>query len=503
MISRNLFAIFLTIIFLVSAVTRFWPYGEIEKNKLLFDERVYVANIQNYIRGNDYFTIVPPFGKLLIYYTVITLDHKAKEKVDTLPVSYIIESDEEKSSIPLLYYRIIPMIFGTFLPVLTFLTVLLIIKFFIKKISSIHLICIALMGLFIALENSFIVESRTVSMTPILLTMIVGTILFALHFLRYKKNFFIKSILLAVLFGLSIGTKWYAVFTAPVLLIIWAYYVKKHHLKLKNILVNLFFMFLSISAIYVGLYYVQFSLLNKNLPPSPRVRQSVFQEEIMSLTLEDTVKTTYFKRFIEIHKRTFEFQRQMPSSGLQSSKWYSWPLMMKPILLSSTITNSIENQMNKEPEKIKLNVLAIIGNPMLWILSGFAIIMTPIYLIINYKKRENYYFVVLSVFVFYVLNFIPYAFIHNKLYLYTYFPAFLSSICLFFILFSEFLTYIIHESNIKYVLTAGIGVFVLFGFYLYIPFTYNLPQQYKQITTRELLSQWEISDNVLGMFLKK
>ena len=160
-------------------------------------------------------------------------------------------------------------------------------------------------------------------------------------------------------------------------------------------------------------------------------------------------------------------------SGLEdthpfSSKWYTWPVMLKPVWY---YTSSIG-------EGLKSTIVGI-GNPAIWWVGILGALYTLISAIKS-KKLENVFLIVMM-----LALFLPYAFIGRVMFMYHYFPV-LPFLMLGIVALLKFL----HE-KFKNIWIIGIyiaAVIILFGWFYPVVSGSSMPETY--IDSLKWVSTW-------------
>ncbi|MCA1688702.1 MAG: phospholipid carrier-dependent glycosyltransferase, partial [Actinobacteria bacterium] len=257
----------------------------------IWDEIYFPVMARKYLEGVYFFDLHPPLGKFIIAISIALFG-------DT-PVGW----------------RLMPALFGVaMIP----LGAVLGWYYFRERVGAL------LLAAFIAGETFLVAYSRTGIMDGILLVFMLATLLAAL--LAERRG---HVLWVAVLLGLSIGTKWAVLTVAlPVGYILW-----------RKGLFRPFLASLWISAvIYVVIVYVG-QLVNVSANPW-EAWQSVWTWHIEAA---EKVTAAIF--------------------NLWGSPWWSWPIMLRPIRLYMGAT--AEGQ---------VQVISAIGNPLLWYGSTLAVV---------------------------------------------------------------------------------------------------------------------------------
>ena len=102
----------------------------------------------------------------------------------------------------------------------------------------------------------------------------------------------------------------------------------------------------------------------------------------------------------------FTFHSTLDSTHPYSSKWYEWPIMVRPILYSAQVIGGYA-----------YTGISAFGNPMVW-WAGIPAFLFMLYL--SLKKHDKYAgFLCIS----YLAQYLPWALISRYTFIYHYFPS--------------------------------------------------------------------------------
>lgn len=167
-------------------------------------------------------------------------------------------------------------------------------------------------------------------------------------------------------------------------------------------------------------------------------------------------------------KDMFLYHSTLDDTHPFSSKWYTWPIMLKPVWY---YTSSIGTNLR--------STIVGIGNPAIWWVGILGALYTLVSAIKS-KKLENVFLIVMM-----LSLFIPYAFIDRCMFLYHYFP-----VIPFMMLAIVALLKFIHEKT-KNIWVIGIYVAIvimLFGWFYPVVSGSYMPEGY--IESLKWLSTW-------------
>lgn len=200
--------------------------------------------------------------------------------------------------------------------------------------------------------------------------------------LPYKKSLWILT-LCGIVFGLGIATKWIAVYAGAGLAILFAAAVYKRYkngeLPFKTCLWCVLFFVLIPFGIYF-LSYIPYFITDG--------------------------KTSAIKTFWDNQVYMLTYHGGLESVHQFESKWYTWPLMLKPVWYFGS----------KELAHMGLcSTIAVMGNPAVWWLGSLCLIL----IVLKRKKCGNSWFITAG----FLSQFIPWAFIERSTFIYHFFAS--------------------------------------------------------------------------------
>lgn len=432
-------SLFIFIILILSFLTHFlfiWHPKEV-----VFDEVHYGKAVNGYFKGEYFFTGHPPLGPQLIALGGFLGKYKP-----VFPFKDIGEKFANNSYISL---RIMPALFGALLP--------LVIYFFLQTIGFPRKLAF-LSSLFLIFENSLLVQSKFILIDS-----------FWLFFGFLGLNFFFKSrqknynpiflTLTGIFLGLALAVKWTSLSFFLFIGLFLAYdLIKEFLLKpLKSFSILLTKIFLGIAMasflVYLLVFFLHFKLLPKSGPGDVYMSQEFLRGE-----------KNFFEKFIELNKVSYETNIKAQLEHPYSSKFYTWPFLLRPIYY-----------WNGEKEKIYL-----LGNPILWWLSTLAIFFL-FFLAIFYEeiRKDNRAVLILLG---YLISLAPYFQVTRSTFLYHYFPA------LIFSIFS--LSYLLGRIKNGEKVLFFILILVFLCFLYFAPLSYGFPLEPEQYQMRIWLKSW-------------
>lgn len=194
------------------------------------------------------------------------------------------------------------------------------------------------------------------------------------------------------------------------------------------------------------------------------------------------------ENIFSVHAYLFQFHQQLSADGHAAcSKWYSWPLLVRPITYWYSTTNT------------HAYTVSNLGNPALWLLSSSTILLLAISRILT-SKRAIYFkpqlatatslqttnlksYLVIS----YFCNWLPWILVQRCTFNYLYMPAAVFSFMALAWLLSTWLTsYSQINKAIAWLLLSVIAI----AFIFWSPLTFGWPLSFEQLQKRWLLKSW-------------
>jgi len=421
----------------------------------VFDEAHFATYAADYIKGQVFFDIHPPLGKL-IYAAVIPLAHPAP-LCNTDFVSFThsptgtvyFATNIPYGSFPYVALRLVSVFFG--------LALIAAFYFFLRSIGVSE--AGALLGAFFAaFENALLLETKLILMNGMYLTF--GFAALAAWFGTWPRGQGQRAILAGFLFALSLGVKLTGiVFLGPVVasVIPGARKIfstdpatRRPRGDIKKFLATAIFVFISIS-------FLNFLFF------SPHDILAFAQSMGLKLPVPHNARATDLLAYAAT--------TILPWTGyliggaqIQGSPWYFWPFM--------------RGAMNYYLAPANVGNLVLTGNPIIWYGSTLAVLIGIILLIRRLIRKSPAPYAPLSILLAgYLFSLLPYfTFVQRGTFLYHYFPALLFGIGLLAYLLSKSLKWnaITELSPRQWLLAGIIAAVVLSGFFLTAPLTYGL-----------------------------
>ena len=408
------------LIFALGITLRFIGLNQI--NEPIFDEIFYPQYGLMYLQGKEFFYAHPPFANYLyslaiwLYSLTPLFEAESLDKVNFYEMSVI-------------SYRWLNALIGSLLiPVIYGISNLLYKNRFFALLAA----------LFIAIEGSLIVDSRTALANMFLLFFGFSSIYFLLKFLN--KNSQSSILFIAAFFmGITVSIKWNGLgfLFISILCIIQSEKLSKKNMVVKSLISYLFVT----SSLYIFFF------------------------------LPDLLLNTQYG-FVEKHQQMFGYHNTMVSSNEHPycSEWFSWPILIKPIAyyFSQEYFSGIQWFTN----------VHLLPNPFLNWLSFLAIAIVIVCYsssVLKHRLIENgsqKISLVLSVG--FLINLLPWSMVDRCLFLYHYQPSYIFAILALAFLLSKLLEKNGALSKVFPILIISV-VMVAFLYWLPIQLGFEIP----------------------------
>lgn len=461
---------------------------------VVFDE-TYAGKFLNYNwHGIFFFDVHPPLGKLLFLFTA--------KIVGADPTNINFDTIGNVLPSTTLLLRLLPIICGILLPIVVYLILRLL------KVSRFASFAV---GFLIVIENSLIVQSRFMLNDSM---MVLFGFIAILMYLLYRRSLDIQMkvkevqyskrlwnlffILSAIFASASFGVKWTGLlFTFFIIFLeITRLFsiqdkiiskVKRFYLSInffKKIIRFVFFYFLIGGILYIAFFAISFSILTKS-GPGDAYMSTEFNKTLTGSPANNSRLPArgFIGKFFELNIVMFEMNNTLTKPHQYSSKWYTWPIMTRPIFYWQGDKDAGVPNKDSPGERY----IYLLGNPFIYWFGTFSI-LALVFLSI-FKRRifmaENMGFLALFVLSGFAINFIPFKMIGRIMFLYHYEPALIFSI-MAIVLFTQIFGSVKFK---KYFLIITLLIATIF-FIFFSPLTYGLHLDSKGLSSRMWLSTW-------------
>ncbi|MBX4190146.1 phospholipid carrier-dependent glycosyltransferase, partial [Candidatus Parcubacteria bacterium] len=336
------------IILAVSVAAHFLFFGH--PNETVFDEVHFGKFTSAYYTHQYYFDIHPPLGKLMIAGFGKIFNFEPEYSFTQIGQTF---PDHKYLSL-----RFLPILAGAILPLVIFLLALEL-GFAIPGAFT--------AGMFVALENALLTQSRYILLDPFLLLFGFTSLFF---YFRFRNQGNRSSLVwMAIFGGLAVSIKWTgASFLGLAGVIELIYLLRNWSARRfsKDILAFAVIPFI----IYFFVFAIHFALLTKS-GTGDAFMNPAFQSTLIGNGYQNQPglkAPNILQKFVQLNTEMYHANQRLTASHPYSSKWYTWPFMIRPIYYWVGSTPA------SYEEKIYL-----IGNPLIWWASTVAVL----YLLFN------------------------------------------------------------------------------------------------------------------------
>lgn len=432
------------LVIVISALTHFAFFGH--PDTTVFDEVHFGKFVSSYYTGEYYFDIHPPLGKLIIAGFVKPFGFRPGFSFGNIGDPY-----PDRAYLAL---RFLPTLAGFLLPVVIFLLVL-------ELGMSVPAALMA--GALIGLDNALLVQSRLILLDSFLLLFGFGALLCYARWRNGGSKWLLLSA--GILAGSAAGIKWTAL---TFLAIIGA--MELAHLYMDRdgtARRRLGAVIISLVVAPLTVYFVSFGVHFHFLPASgtgDAFMSPAFQRTLSGSRYADRADIKpagIFEKFIGLNREMFRSNRRLDATHPYSSKWYTWPLMTRPIFYWV-----------KDASRIYL-----LGNPLVWFGSTAALL----YALWLASRRRGDALLVMLLGAF-ALNFFPFAAIGRVMFLYHYFTA-----LIFAVLVGAWL---LDRLGLSLRMVIAIVSLAAVAFVYFAPLSYGTPLSAESFERRLWLTTW-------------
>lgn len=425
--------------------------------------------ISGYFTHEYFFDIHPPLGKLMLSGMGYIGDFK--------PGFSFTQIGQKFPNNTYLWLRSLPTIAGALLPI--------IIYFLILQLGISRLAAFA-GGIFIVLENATLVQSRFILLDPFLL--LFGFVALLFYFIHKRRASWRFLLLSGIVAALAASVKWTGItFLVIIALLYLASWLKSQD-KARDLVRGIVFLIVIPFVLYFSVFALHFKLLHKSGPGD------AFMTPEFRKTLRGSADSAnpglkplnILQKFAELNLQMYKSNTALTATHPYSSKWYTWPFMIRPIYYwnEASATTNLQPLTTNERKESRIYLL---GNPIIWWMSTVAMF----YLLVILAQRAwqwarkrliTHDHTLIFLAGAYILNLLPFIGIKRAMFLYHYFPALIFSIIA--------LVYLIDKlKNKKRVFTILLAVSVV-SFAFFAPLTYGLPLSESAYNLRVWLNSW-------------
>src|SRR3989344_2852310 len=435
-------------------------------NEVVFDEVWYGRHVNDYINGTFHFDGHPPLGRMTIGGFAKVMGYQ--------PESSFANISEKFPDRQYLILRFLPTLAGAVLPLIIYLII--------RELGMTPFAAFA-GSMLIVLENGFVAQSRLLLMDSPLILYEFASLFFYLRYRNHKKIYML--FLTSIFGGLAFAVKWVGLsFVAlPILfegLGILSEMKRKGISVLKSSRTWLAFTALVITPFVVYFSAVTaYSLILHKSGTGDAFMSTGYQKTLQGNGYQNNldIKTpNIFSKFYELNRQMYAVNQALTASHPYSSRWYTWPLMIRPIYYWV--------QGNAR--------IYFIGNPIIWWSSTIAVLY--VLSIIAYKlwlklrrydisssllNSSNLLTILITG---YVMNLLPFIGVKRVMFLYHYLAAYIFAVLMLVYLISK-------QKNSKQIFGVLLMISAI-AFIFFAPLTYGLDLSPKAYELRVWFESW-------------
>lgn len=449
-----------------------------------FDEAYYIPFAQKYVNGIYFNQSHPPLGKMLVALGQVL--YTDERRTDFMDIESIQEDWPEDFDIR--GFRIMPALFGSFIPLLVYLTLWRILR----------QDWLAFFGaLLLALDTGFLSIAR-IGMLDVFLLFFIMLCLFVGVLLIQQKTLARKYWLLVALFAFSAACAANVKDTGLIAGLIYFYVLIdlwQHDQTDQSIWQRIRSHMLPHLALFGGIFlftYIGLWGVHYAITPNPNTARDFPVSETQQQYLDGEIELSPIKRYsvqiwdgIVYH---FNDLTGLPPVDYSAnpyeiaSPWYFWPFGGRAI-----------NFRYETDDGIHYRYSTLIGNPVTWLLSFLGVlfassaVLTDLFFKFLQPSRERWWLYALTGL--YWAYLFPFWFIRRATYIYYYLPTLILGLMML-MLFLHMIQFA--DRRMLLWLTYALVVACFIAFLIYKPFIYFEPLTHPQFTWRIFWEPWSL-----------
>lgn len=456
---KKFWGIFIVVIIIVlSIATHFAFFGH--PNSTVFDEVHFGKFISGYLNHEYFFDIHPPLGKLMISGVAKISGYKTGFDFKEIGEKYPDNS--------YIWLRLLPVIAGTLLPLVIY---------FLAKNLKFSTIASFAAALFIIFENAILGQSSFILLDSMLL--LFGFLGLLLFLIARRRNSIWIYLLAFISLSFSLSIKWTGAAFLGLAIIIEIVDFIKHRIDFRPI-PNfwpriLIIIFLPIT-IYFAIFSIHFALLNKSGEGDAFMSKG-FQKTLSGNSYAndpDIKPENILLKFAELNIEMYRSNGRITDQHPYASKWYTWPMMAKPIYYWNEAQGTNEAK------------IYLFGNPVIFWGSFSGIVILLLDCLFFFKEMCRKFKTIIFILVGFILNYLPFVFITRPMFLYHYLTA-----LVFAILALCFVIDLVQNTRKKIIIFVIILGIAIASFFFFSPLTYGLTLSPKSFQTRLWTNNWQ------------
>jgi len=448
----------LVVLIVFSFATRLWSL--FTPNAVVFDEVYFKAFAAHYFDGKYYFDIHPPLGKLLLAGWAHLIGLTSSQMLNGTAVGM----------------RVLPATAGALLIPLVWAIL--------RKLGASR--PFAFLGAaLLLLDNAVLVESRFILMDSMLLLFgLTAIYLYLVAQSRHDRWRWLWLGLAALSAGAALSVKWTGLNALGIVLLLWAWDQRGRHVPWLRRLSE-FALLLAVPAVlYLSVFWIHFQLLPYS-GTGDAFMSTQFQSTLIGNSYYNPhTHLSFLDKFVELNVEMYHASATLTATHPYGSKWYSWPLEIRPIYYweGSVLANGSQGN------------IYLLGNPVVWwgiwigILSGFAYMWQA-----RRKLKPQTIGALAITGTAYLVNFLPFVGVTRVMFLYHYLFAFCYSLMFVVILWNDLATSSDGRqlaSNRHRQIFAAVIVIAALGFIYFAPLSYGTPLSPQGLQDHMWLHSW-------------
>lgn len=441
---------------LAAALTRMWAL--FTPNAVVFDEVYFKAFASHYLDGHYFFDIHPPLGKLLLalWAHVIGLSATSMQNTTVLGL------------------RLLPAAAGVLLIPLTW--------GILRRLGASR--PFAFLGAFLVLcDNAILVESRFILIDSMLLLFGLSAVYFYLVSRDAKANWsWMWLAVSALMAGAAASTKWTGLNALAIVFILWVW----DHLPIQDWrtrLKELAILLLLPAVLYMGVFWVHFKLLPAS-GDGDAFMSTQFQATLVGNPYYNPqVHLNFWQKFVQLNVEMYRASATLTATHPYGSKWYTWPLEIRPIYYWEGAVQANGTQGN----------IYLLGNPVVWWGIWTALFVGFGYAWAARRKLRPATIAALALcLAAYLINLLPFIGVTRVMFLYHYFFALFFSLIAATMLWNDLATSHrkVLATNRQRAAFAAVLVVVAGGFLYFAPISYGTLLSPAGLQARMWLRSW-------------
>ena len=385
------------ILTVLAFITRLW--GVTRPNAVVFDEVYFKSYAGDYLTHSYYFDPHPPLGKeLLGLWGWLTHQSGVALASATTPSPEL---------------RYLPAIAGALIiPVVYVL---------LRQLGGSRRVA-TLAALAVLADNALLVESRFILIDSMLVLFgISAVVAYLAARKRQGYRYWLWLIFAAFLAGLAVSTKWTGLTALGLIGCIWLYDTIRAHTQWLRRLSSLAILLIIPAIVYMSVFAVHFALLTQS-GQGDAFMPVKFQATLQgNANYDPTVHLSFFEKFKDLNVEMNDAETSLRNATHPyGSKWYSWPLELRPVYYWAGDSLANGDQGN----------IYLLGNPVVW--WGTVVVLAILAGIAMAERRrlKPWWFAIGVLGTGYLINWLPFSQIHRVMFLYHYFYALIYSVAL-------------------------------------------------------------------------